>query len=113
MSDAAQHLPLPLACTLGPADGPDRLRRWRLLTKTGNAVAYREGDRLQVRFALGEAAFGELTILAAAERECCAFVQWTVIREGTYAVLQVTADPESPDDVAPIAAMFDAVPQAT
>jgi hypothetical protein len=48
----------------------------------------------------------ELTSLAEAERRCCGFVQWHVeVREGSP-LLEVVADPASPDDLTPIAAMF-------
>ncbi len=50
----------------------------------------------------------ELEALAAAERQCCAFVAWDVSQDGRHPVLHVTADPSAPDDIAPIAAMFGA-----
>ena len=48
----------------------------------------------------------ELELLAAAERECCSFLSWTVTRVGTESLLTVAADPRRPEDVASVAALF-------
>jgi hypothetical protein len=50
----------------------------------------------------------ELEALAAAERQCCSFVAWTVSRDDDSVVLNVAADPGRPDDIAAIAALFQA-----
>ncbi len=104
----AAHAELALACTLGPDDGAARARRWQELAKKGRPSARRSGHRLEVRFQPEPGVREELEALAAAERQCCAFVAWDVSQEGHHAVLHVTADPSAPDDVAPIAALFGA-----
>ena len=99
---------LPVACTLGPDDGRARMRRWQALAKKGRPSARRSDHRLEVRYQPEPGVRDELDALAAAERQCCAFVAWDVSQDGHYPVLYVTADPSAPDDVAPIAALFGA-----
>jgi hypothetical protein len=53
---------------------------------------------------LGVGVREELEAFAAAERQCCAFVAWTVTEEASRLVLRVVADAATPDDVASIAA---------
>ncbi len=102
------RIQLPIACTLGPDDGPARLRRWQAVADKGHPVAQRRGHRLEVRYQPEAGVRDELEALAAAERQCCKFVAWDVIQDGQHPVLRVTADPSRPDDVAPIAALFGA-----
>lgn len=97
---------LPLACTLGPDDGPARMRRWQALAEKGHPSARRGGHRLEVRYQAQPGVRDELEALAAAERDCCSFVAWEVTQDGPEAVLRVTAEPSAPGDVAPIAALF-------
>lgn len=102
------HTQLPLACTLGPDDGPARMRRWQVLADKGHPIAQRTAHQLEVRYQPEPGVRDELEALAAAERECCKFVAWDVIQDGQHPVLLVTADPSTPDDIAPIAALFGA-----
>ncbi len=104
----AAHVETPLACTLGPEDGPARMRRWQALAKKGDPSARRSGHRLEARYQPERGVRDELEALAAAERQCCAFVAWDVSQERDYAVLYVTADPGAPGDLTPIAALFGA-----
>lgn len=103
----ASHAELPLACTLGPDDGPARLRRWQHLADTAAPSARRVGHRLEVRYQPGPGVREELEALAAAEARCCSFVAWAVTADGAL-VLHVTANPGTPDDIAPIASLFGA-----
>jgi len=48
----------------------------------------------------------ELERLAAAEQICCSFVAWTVTEIDGQPVLRVSAPPEAPDAVGPVAALF-------
>lgn len=104
----AARAELPLACALGPDDGPARMRRWQALAQKGRPSARRSGHRLEVRYQPEPGVRDELEALATAERECCAFVAWDVSQDGRHPVLHVTADPSAPDDVVPIAALFGA-----
>jgi len=101
---------LPVACTLGPDDGAARLRRWRALAARCPPRVARAAGQLELRWRLDLDAARELDALATAERECCGFASWTVIRDGADTILRVTADPGRPDDVAAIEHLFDAVP---
>lgn len=71
-------------------------------------MASRTGHTLEVRYRAAAGVAGELAELVAAEQQCCSFVTWQVAPEHGQVVLQVVADENSPDDVAPIAMMFGA-----
>ncbi|MGI8713664.1 MAG: hypothetical protein ACR2NR_10870 [Solirubrobacteraceae bacterium] len=105
-SASARETPLPVACTLGPEDGPVRMLRWQRLGETADPVARRAEGALEVRYRPGPGVREELEALAAAEQQCCSFVAWTVTEDGGHPVLRVVADASTPDDVAGIAALF-------
>jgi hypothetical protein len=96
---------LPIACTLGPVDGLDRMRRWQALSEMGRPAVTRIGPTLEVRYRPVAGVHAELVALAAAEQECCSFVAWTVADDRGQPVLRVSAA-DSPDDIAPIASLF-------
>lgn len=98
------------ACTLGADDGRTRMRRWRALAETADPVARRIGPVLEVSYPLD--AGEELESLVTAERQCCPFVEWGIIRRGDTLVLQIAADPERPDDIESFAHLFGASPDA-
>jgi len=99
---------LPLACTLGPIDGADRSRRWRQLAAEAAPVARRTEGRLEVRYQPGPGVLDELAALAAAEAECCSFVDWAVTEQAGDPTLVVSAPADQPGNIEPIAAMFKA-----
>jgi hypothetical protein len=99
---------LPVACSLEIGDGVARMRRWEALSGYGRPTARRRGHRLEVRYRPEPGVGEELVALVAAERQCCSFVTWDVSQDGDGPVLYVTADPGAPDDIASIAALFDA-----
>ncbi len=99
---------LPAACTLGPEDGAERLRRWHALTDRAAPTARRVAHQLEVRFPPGPGVHAELEALAAAEQQCCAFLVWTVTVDSGQPVLHVTAPPDQPDDIDAIASLFGA-----
>jgi hypothetical protein len=99
---------LPSACTLGPDDGAARLRRWAALIEKWPPSSRREGRMLEIRWQPDPGVRDELEALADAERECCSFASWVVSTDGGEIVLRVAADPASPGDIAPIAAIFPA-----
>lgn len=103
---------LPLACTLGPDDGPARFRRWQRLHATAGPVLRLAEGELEVTYRADPGVRGELERLAAAERDCCSFVAWSVGESGAGAVLHVTAPPGQPDAIAPIRALFEALAPA-
>ncbi len=106
MTEPAGRPELPLACTLGPADGAERSRRWRQLAAEALPVVRRTAGRLEVRYQPGAGVLDELRTLAAAEAECCSFVAWAVTEEAGDPTLLVSAPADAPGNVEPIAAMF-------
>jgi hypothetical protein len=97
---------LPIACTLGPDDGAARLQRWEAVSARGRLSARRSGHRLEVRYQPAPGLRAELDALTAAERQCCSFAEWTVTQEEGHVVLHIAADPERPDDITALAALF-------
>jgi hypothetical protein len=107
MADAAKTvLGLPLACTLGQGDGAARVEQWKTLSAEGSSDARRSGNVLEVRYRFEPRFREELMALVDAERECCAFVTWTVGVDGDDMVVRVEAHPERPDDIRAIAGLF-------
>jgi hypothetical protein len=102
----AREVELPVACALGVGEGAERMGRWRALAQKAPPRAQRTDNRLEVRWQLDADGAVELDLLAAAERECCSFLSWTVTGVDTDTILTVTADPNRPDDVASVAALF-------
>jgi len=99
---------LPLACTLDAGSGALRLQRWRTLAEQSPPRTRRGKHQLEVFWRLDASGTDELHALAASERECCAFVTWSVSRQGPDTVLTIIADPGRGDDLDAIAALFGA-----
>jgi hypothetical protein len=72
-------------------------------------IALRDGPKLKALYEPGPGVREELEALAAAEAECCSFVSWSATQDGAAPVMLVAADPDTPDAVTPIAALFGAV----
>jgi len=106
--DRLNDVALPVACTLGPSDGQQRMLRWRQLADHATPTARRTGRVLEVRFQDTPGVRAELEALAAAEQQCCSFVTWTVTTEADQPVLHVTAPTNRPTDIEPIAIAFGA-----
>jgi hypothetical protein len=106
VTDLSSRAPLPLACTLGPQDGRDRVQRWQELHRSAPPVSSLRDGVLTVRYTHAPGVLAELRALAAAEQTCCAFVDWSVARVGGEDVLTVRAPAGQPEAVAPIAALF-------
>jgi hypothetical protein len=106
--DTGGRAELPLACTLGSADGAERIRRWQQLAAVGVPVVRLAGHRLEVRYRPEPGVLKELQSLARAEAECCAFVEWAVTEQDGNPTLLVRAEQDDPECIAPIAALFGA-----
>lgn len=104
--EATTPIELPLACTLGVDDGAARLLRWQALTERSAPRTRRNGHRLEIRWRVDADDASELEALVAAERECCAFVTWSVSRENPDSILEVTANASRPEDLDGIAQLF-------
>jgi len=106
--DLTLNGPVPLACTLGPEGGRSRLLRWQRLHEAAGPVAHLDGGRLKVRYQPGPGVKAELAELAAAEQTCCSFAIWSVSEVEGDPVLHVVSATNTPEAVAPIAALFGA-----
>jgi len=109
LSPVARGVELPVACTLGVNDGPARLQRWQHLHQVAAPTVQLTDGELEVRYQPGSEIMDQLQALVADERECCTFVSWAVTEEGGQPVLRITAPPESPQDIEPIAALLAAL----
>jgi hypothetical protein len=83
---------VPVACTLGATEGPERLAQWRSVFAAHGAGRERGPDYLLLRFRDDPDVSRELQQLVDAERSCCAFVEWAVERSGAELVVRITGD---------------------
>jgi len=67
-----------IACTLSSTALTSRGERWRRLITRSGLGRDETPDGLRLRFRADPGAVAELTALAAAERECCAWAGWSV-----------------------------------
>jgi DNA-binding transcriptional MerR regulator len=85
--------PVPIACTLSPAEAVDRATVWAdLLAQVTDRQATVDGVRL--RLPAGPDAAAHAAELAVREAECCAFFSFAVTVDSTGAWLDVAAPPE-------------------
>jgi hypothetical protein len=71
---------LPIACTLGPSEGAQRVTDWTTLGNDAGLGRERTTGRVVVRFRDLPGIGAELDRLVAAERECCGFLDWQLQR---------------------------------
>lgn len=69
---------LPVACTLGADDGAQRLEEWRDVVRRFGVGTRRVAGRVTLGFRDAPGVAAELERLVAAERSCCAFLDWTL-----------------------------------
>jgi hypothetical protein len=81
--------PVPVACTLTPADLAGQARRWQQLMKRALTGRAETPDGLRLSFR--PEAQDELRALAAVEAECCAWATWTIEPAAGAVVLDVRA----------------------
>jgi DNA-binding transcriptional MerR regulator len=93
----SQPTPTPIACTLTGSDQADRLQHWRQVL--GHAHR-RERISGGLRIDLPATLAGEVAALAAAEQQCCAFFDFTLLLGNGGLCLEVRA----PDEAAPLLA---------
>jgi len=67
-----------IACTLSPAALASRHERWRRLIADSGLGRDETPDGLRLRFRADRGVAAELADLAAAERECCAWADWSI-----------------------------------
>ena len=84
--------PVPIACTLTPADLAGQARRWQQLM--ARALTGRAETAHGLRLSFRPEAEDELRALAAVEAECCAWADWTVEPTAGAVVLDVRSAAE-------------------
>jgi hypothetical protein len=90
--DQAERPLLPIACTLGPDDGMRRLNDWRRVASVGLAGQQSVPGRLTLRFRDEPTVASELERLVAAERDCCAFLGWNLVKVDDGWHVEITGD---------------------
>ena len=86
---------LPIACTLGAEDSAQRVTDWRRVLAEAGLGNERNPGQLVLRFADGPRVGAELARLVDAERQCCAFLGWSLTNgNGEWRVLITGADDE-------------------
>ena len=97
---------LPVACNLDAADGAARMQRWRALVERSQPRVSRSAHELELSWRLDAEGRDELYELVASERECCAFVTWSLAARGADTILTIAADPGQAEDLDAIAALL-------
>ena len=78
---------LPVACTLGAADGAQRLDEWKRISGAAGMGREVTAGRLVLRFRGSPDVGEELERLVSAERLCCSFLGWDLVHvEGKWRV---------------------------
>lgn len=82
---------VPIACSLEPVDLDERRAQWLALAERAMIERQNVANGVRLRYRPLAGIEDELTALAAAEQDCCAFADWTVTTAGDEVVLDVTA----------------------
>jgi len=94
----------PIACSLAESDLANRQDRWLQLWQRAAVDAVATSNGLQLLFRAAPGVEEELSQLAALERDCCAFAEWSVRARGKELLLDVTAHTEQ--GITAVQAMF-------
>jgi hypothetical protein len=81
----------PIACTLDPAEMPQRGEEIRALGRDGLLAVDRDERRVMLRFRPGAAIRRRVESIVAAESRCCAFLDFTIADEEDATVLTIEA----------------------
>jgi hypothetical protein len=91
MAEQLDHAPASaIACTITPADLPERKRRWRRVLEQGLVASQRRPTGIELRICASEATRRELEELIDAERECCSFLAWALASGSSEIVLDIS-----------------------
>lgn len=94
-ADPQQRTQLPIACTLGPDEGADRIAQWRRLIRRSLIDREETPGLLTLRFRSTDEVAAELTRLVEAERSCCSFLDWALVNDGETCTLRIAGDDEA------------------
>src|SRR4051794_34569992 len=85
------NAPLPITCTLGASEYPERVAQIRSLGRDSLiSAAVHEGDAT-LRFKPDSPTRDRVTAFVAAESACCAFLEFAITEEADALVLTITA----------------------
>jgi len=101
---------LPIACTLTPGDLRERLDAIQALTREALLGYDRNGLTLTLRYAPG--AGGRVGAMVAAEKHCCAFLEFVVREQPDGVHVTITAPETARDAADELFAQFIAGPEA-
>ena len=85
------HEPIPMACTLGPADMQARQTELRALGEDGLVSKVINGESAVLRFRPDAAIRRRVEAAVAAESECCPFLDFDLEYRQDATVLTITA----------------------
>ena len=88
---------VPVACTLGVADGADQVRRWTELNSRSLVRRSREAEERLLVYRADDPTRAELEALVSTERTCCAFLGWQVEEQDGELRLRITGAPADLD----------------
>ena len=86
---------LPIACTLGPDDGAQRMDDWRRIVGIASAGSETRPGMLILRFRDEPTVAEELARLVAAERDCCGFLGWKLVQSREEWQVEITGDDDA------------------
>jgi MerR family transcriptional regulator, copper efflux regulator len=85
--------PIPIACTLSSSELPERIHEWQLILSHANSrTNIHKGVRLRLD---NTTPLHELMRLIVAERDCCAFFNFTVTMDEDGIAVEITAPSEA------------------
>jgi len=97
MSNLDSAVSLPIACNLDVSSGVERMERWRRLGRDAQVDSERLPDAVRVRYHDSPAVEAEVVGLAAAERDCCPFLQFEIGRRDVHLELLIRATADAED----------------
>lgn len=100
------HTPLEAACTLTGAAAGNRRGRWAATLDAGRARSEAVDGGVRVHLDHRPGLWERLEALAAAERDCCGFLDWTVTTDDDSLRLDVRAPDGDPALVDAVRAEF-------
>lgn len=87
---------LPIACSLGPDQGADRMARWQAVNRSLAGREHRAGV-IEARYVGGASLRSELAALVAAERDCCGHLTWELDDAADVVTLRIRGSEDDLD----------------
>jgi hypothetical protein len=84
--------PLPIACSLGPTDQSSRRAEWQALMEEAVVETAPTPSGVVMQLVTGRDAQARIERLIALERDCCAWIEWTLRDDGAHLTVEATSD---------------------